>query len=447
MNWNPLKWFTGGITKSTGLSKLDQLQYFNTKADNDGTFETLSTSEQLKAIRNNALVFGCIRVKSNALTQAPLIFENDAGEEFPKHNSLYSLQNNPWLSESDILQYMYAHLDLTGKSFVWKWYNTLGEVRELWPIPPSWVTIHTATNAKESINRVVIGYTVKTPGDSKDIYIPAEDMMYTRYPDPLDLTEGISPLAAASRNYQLDNLGDDYKGDSMQALQLPGMVVTTSAKMSNEQKEDLRAVLKQKMGKDARENALILSGAKDIKVDVLNPLDTFNWASFSSMNETRLCMVFGVPPMVVGALVGLERSTFSNMEEANRWFYNSTMVGLWKLIESTLTHNLVTNEMQGKICFDLREIPALRESASVLETRAKALFDSGVITRNEAREIMGYNSDISGNVYKYPLAVTFEGQNESATERVPDDLTVVSNDIDDIEDVDDKGDTNEGDTQ
>jgi len=398
------------VTKS--MSSSDASYFFGDGSDNDSPFNELTTEEQLQVMHNNTLVYACVSTKATAFQQARLTVQlkTDKGWiDQPEHPYLQPFKSNPWLTESDMLQYEQLHINLTGKSFLWKWYNKAGDLSEMWPVPPHWVQFVVPDTADQR-NRVVTGYLIDPKENGVEpLYVPLSDMCYTRYPDPLNLYDGLSPVAAASNPIQLDTKGELYRGESMDAFSLPGIAVRIKdPHVSQDQKDDIRSVLRQKMGKDARKNALILNGA-DVVVDVLNPLEKFDWKTYSNLNESRICMAFRVSPIVIGAQVGLDNSSLANIDSAQSFFYNNTMTAEWDLAERSFNKWLIPSEEKDTVryAFDTSVVPQMQADAADTEKRAVDLFNSSVITLNEAREMTGFPAVPNGNVVKINAATIF----------------------------------------
>ena len=409
--------------KSEGISWVDQMKFFRDggKDDGSGSFEKLSTEQQLKVMRNNALVYACITTKARAFAQPPLALNtyNQADDTWATTDTselLDPFQKNPELSESEIMQYIAMHLDLTGKAYLWKWKSADSMTREIWPVIPSWVKIVLVdANLRGGDERIISHFVITPDGQhGKEYIVPVEDMIYIRYPDPCNLWDGLSPIMAASRNIQLDNKASEYKSDAINNLNLPGVAIKTRKPLNQRQKDDLRAVLKQKMGGSARQNALLISG-DDATIELLNPMKDFEWQNFSNMNETRICMVFGVPPIVVGSLVGIENSPWSNTGEAKRWMYQNTLAGLWRMVSGALTRSMIPDAYRDVLeyAFDLSEIKELRDDIDAVATRATALFEAGIITRNEAREMIDFEGGDGGDVFKYSMATILLTEDET----------------------------------
>lgn len=83
-----------------------------------------------------------------------------------------------------------------------------------------------------------------------------------------------------------------------------------------------------------------------------------------AQTEARICAAFRVPPVLVGVKVGLDRSTFSNMAEARRFFWENTMLSLYRRVESkfaaALTPEFSRPGDTARVRFDFSAVSALR---------------------------------------------------------------------------------------
>jgi len=384
--------------RGKGLTGEDVERILRGGRSTDGPYKRLSREQQLRTIQNNSIVFSCVTTLARAFQEAPLRVEvknqDDIWAPTDSHVYLEPFQNNPELSESEIKQYLCSHLELTGQSFLWKWKSPDGMTREVWPVPPSWVTINKVDkiSPNPAEKRVIESYTIKpSEHGNAEWTVSPDDMVYMRFIDPSNLYDGLSPIVAATRYIQMEQKAEVYKGEAVSNLSLPGIVVRTTKPLSNRQREDLRAVLRQKMGEDARGNAIIIGG-EGADVDFMNPLKDFDWETYSDLNETRICSVFGVPPIVIGLWVGLKNSPWSNTGEAKSWMYKNTVKGLWDMVEVGLTRSLIPKEMNVRYSFCRDEIAELQKDIKDLTERARVLFNDGIITKHESREMIGYEA-------------------------------------------------------
>jgi len=125
-----------------------------------------------------------------------------------------------------------------------------------------------------------------------------------------------------------------------------------------------------------------------------------------NITETRICSVFGVPPVLVGANVGLERSTYNNYREARFAFFSETVAPLVTRIIRYFNFMLLNDfPNQGQLAVDMGEFRAYLDEDDSVTNRASTLFTAGVITLNEARRLVGVNAVTAGDTRRVPAGV------------------------------------------
>ena len=353
------------------------------------------------AYRTHSLVMACIRAITTSVSEPPLrvVAPANAGRrEGPvQGHPALDLLNAPngFYSRNDVLQYWVARLLLTGTGYLWKWRNRNGRTLELWPIPTSWV------NPVEGEGDALIAhYEIRQLGGAP-AQVPVGDMVRLALVDPSSMTEGCAPLQAAQHDYQLDVERQNYLVEMLTNMHVPGIQVKTPGKLTQAQKDDMRAALADRIGHGRRGSPLLLEGGAE--VEMVAPLADMDWPGLTGLSEARICSAFGVPPILVGARIGLERSTFSNYAEARRSFYADTLKPMWAALSGALTHGLLRMEGDERVAieFDLTQIAELQEDMTSRATRVREDWKAGLITRNEARAEVGRRPAPDGDVYIY----------------------------------------------
>ena len=107
-------------------------------------------------------------------------------------------------------------------------------------------------------------------------------------------------------------------------------------------------------------------------------------------SETRVCMALGVPPIVVGAKVGLDRSTFANFAEAVDHVQHGVVSAMRRRIADRVNlDEELAPRGKGKVAFDLSQVAALEGERQAKWDRATGAYSKRIITKNEAREMVG----------------------------------------------------------
>src|SRR5690606_678956 len=141
---------------------------------------------------------------------------------------------------------------------------------------------------------------------------------------------------------------------------------------------------------------LPMVGVKDVKRIGLD----FNELAYRDLNDLQdahIATAFGIPPILLGAQVGLDKATYSNYEQARRSFYEDTMTPLWARLDDAFSRHLLNDRdfvSDIELRFDTSSVPALRDDEVAATDRAVKLFTAGIISRHPSQRIAGV--DIHG---------------------------------------------------
>lgn len=350
-------------------------------------FHKLNAGEMERMSCRMSVVFSCIKQIYTAAVEAKLILgipgEGDEFERTASHSVLDLLNNpNPDMTYPDFLTHHLMHLLSSGVSFVWEIRNNGGQTQQLWPLPTSWVTPRFSGGK-------LTGWEV-FQGHGKIVLVDPADMLVTGFPDPSHPGRYCGPLEAAMRDVQLDRERENYLAEMLANIKIPSMILKQPHPWTEPQKTEARLALEDRLGRGKRGGPLFLGG-EGADVSIVTPLSDLDWPGMSTMTETRICSVYGVPPIVISLRAGLEHGTYSNFEQAERAFYRGTMPPLWRMLAASFTRDLLTKEGEEDLVlrYDTSGIHQLQEDANDRAERATKLFAGSIGTRNEARSIMG----------------------------------------------------------
>lgn len=405
-----------------------------TKTITDGTWESYAASEFEDIYREkNSVVYSCVRKLITSAQEAEIHVVKTVGRGTKKKivpvedhwatNLLY--RPNETMSFEDFLAYFILNIMLTGDTFAWKLRNKGQEIRELWPTPSSWIERVTNQNSE------LTGYKMWVGDNKPKKAVSLQDMMVGYFPDPTSLSIGLSPLKAATRDDQADRKRGNYLGEMLTNIHTPGMILKQEHGWSPEEKADARALLYDLVGPGKRGSPLFMEG-KESEAAFPTPLSDLDWPGVAGLSETRLCAAYGVPPIVIGLRSGLEHATYSNFEEANQAFYKHTMKPLWKFLAAVLTRGLIYAEDgygEEYIDFDLTRVAQLEEDLDKRGERSTKLFNGGLITRNEGREMVDLEAlppelgdvvRVPAQMLEVPVDETLRKALEDAARKLPE---------------------------
>lgn len=228
---------------------------------------------------------------------------------------------------------------------------------------------------------------------------PADVVHYRFGVDPTNDLLGIGLWASVDTNVFTDNEATNYVNS---ALKNKGAAWLIASPKSPEGYFNDPVAVKDKIEAhttgDNRHRALVMDGATDI-VFPPSVKDT-GPDELRRTPEARICALAGLPPMWVGLSAGLERSTFSNMEEADKVAWQ-TIVAVQRMLGRQLTMQVLRRpgnfgedwqEDKYFAGFDYSEVRALQPNKVEEWKRAgEAHYVHKILTKDEARAEIGYD--------------------------------------------------------
>ena len=239
-------------------------------------------------------------------------------------------------------------------------------VRALWKLRPDRIRIVPGSR------RLVRAY-VHRVGE-RDTQLAPRDVIHFRLTDPTNDLWGLSPIQVAARQIDTDNEASKFVDAFFRNAAVPFGLIKLKRTLRGGEPEARR------IGQRWTDRFRGLLGR--FQIGVLDADAEFQrigltqeemaFPELRAQTEARICAAFRVPPVLVGVKVGLDRSTFSNMAEARRFFWENTMLSLYRRVESKYAASLTPEfDRPGetvRIRFDFSAVAAL-QSADVTPTR------------------------------------------------------------------------------
>ncbi len=349
----------------------------------------------------NELIFACIQ--ASALTASTVSLKvHRANDDAPveDHPLARLIRNpNPFMTEFDLWAALIIYLKLAGRAYFEKERSEGGKVVALWPLRPDWV--HPIASSEKGIG----GYQFAPPG-VPPVVLPAEDVLDFKLWDPLNMIMGHSPTAVAARVGDVDNAVTDFIKLFIEKGGIPPGIIKTTQSLTDADVADIRERWAERYGGWKKWTVpAVLDKDAEYKRTGLT-FDEMGFDTLDARNEVRICMVLQVPPIIVGAKIGLERSTYANYGEARKAWWEDFLTPQYKLIMNEIQNDLVSEFDEAlTVKWDFSEVPAFQEDANLRWTRATTAFQAGAITRNEFyAEIGGEDRGPRGETYMIPFS-------------------------------------------
>lgn len=377
------------------------------------SYPDADTAAAQDAQQRNELVFACIDVKATSAQDPRLIVQQaktargkTSYEEQPGHPMRQLLMRpNPQMTEADLMQAAIVSWDVSNpRRFYAEKEYTNNLLTAIWPLNPAQMRpLRSRVDSRKQI-----GYAWSDGIERKEYAF--EDLIIRSAPAWYDPP----PMVAAIGNVALDSAQTDHvRAFFANGGIPPGILKYKSAKLRQDQRDEIREKWRATYGNAWGRQFDV--GVLDSEVDFQElgaPLDKLASPMLRSVSESRICMAFGVPPLIVYAYVGLLRATYSNLKEAWRGFWDATMSPAFREWRSFWTwHLLIEFEEERdirservRLYYDMSQVAALQEDVDAAQNRAEKAFRAGGITLNEYRDALGRAPDAAGDYYLRLLA-------------------------------------------
>lgn len=365
------------------------------------TFKRLTA----EGYKKNAAVSICLTKLALAYQQPRPIVKSLDGDLLPNHPLRKLLiRPNPQMSWREMALITAVYKGIGGQCYLKKVRSARGLVVELWPYHIG--QMRPVPGRYEWVS----GYEYND-GESDWKLIDKADVVHLKWPiiDPDQPWMALSPLISMAREVDTDNEATRYQyallfndATPRTAIRLPpGQRPMTETEVNR-----VKASWRQKYGGDNRGDVAILEAGAEIVRTSLN-MEELAFDALRKVPEARISAGFLIPPEYSGLTVGLEHSTYNNVNEARRGFFEDTIVQLLALDSGEIEQDLGA-DFGGNLIVehDLSKVVALQENEDAKHTRANTGWTSGLVRQNEARRMIGLPDVPGGDIFKAPVQPT-----------------------------------------
>lgn len=346
----------------------------------------------------NTLIYACIDELATSLAESPLLAEQGSGEDWKPYPALQTVIDKPnsEQTQEEWLREWMMHYGYAGNVFQHIVRSPVNRVAEMWALKPHRIKIIPGADGK------VQSY-VHTVEGQESQPILARDIVHDKNLDPLDDYWGMSPILVLAMTGNLDNEAVKYLADFFYNAGQPALVLKLKQVVERAERERVKARWKDEYGRDGFHGIAVLDADAEIQELGSRP-DQLGLAGIFDTTESRICMTFGVHPMIIAARLGLLRSTMANYEQAEQAFQLRTMEQHRRRIEAKLT-KFFRAELgieNIRVRFDRSVVPALQEDMEPNRAFAILAYKERLATLNEARDIAGMEAvdGPEGNEFK-----------------------------------------------
>ena len=374
------------------------------------TFPTWRTGEPIPPLvdfetyvkegyNRNELVYACISLAASNAASAPLkAWKLDDNKRVPVDHPLIDLLNkpNPRQSRYEFAEMIDTFLNLEGNAFIVK------QPDELWLARPDRMR-------QVIVDNELAGY-VYFREDYARIPFLVDEVIHAKMPNPGDpydgLGRGIPPLGVAAYATDVDNKATDFLKAFFNNAAVPYGMLTTKNILEDDEVVRIRERLSEQYAGSGRWHEMMILDAEASYQKLGADISEIAWPDLRKVTETRICMAFKVPPIMVGAQAGLERSTFANTEQSEKQLWRQKIVPDNERIASAFT-SAYDDELPEEVflAHDYSEIDALQENRNDKFARAQQGVSGGWFTVNMGLAEVGEAPVPGGDIFLRALMV------------------------------------------
>lgn len=326
--------------------------------------------------QNLSSVYRCVDLISSTVANLPLnvLYTDKKGNtREQKNHRLNKVFDNMVMTRYNFMKKLISDVLLKGNAYCYLKRNEQGDVVDIIFLEPSDVSVYWNKQKQELYYQI--------PFLSKVQKIEAFDIIHLQN-NSNDGIHGQSVLSFAARQLQISHGAENSAKQIFQSGGQPARgVLSTLSPISKKQKEDIANNWTQ-----STNGVLVLSG--DMKYQALSSnAEEMQLLDSRKFNAMEICSFFGVPP----ELLGLGNKS-SNVEDLMNLFLTTTIQNYISMIEHEFSRKMFSPQSQGKYKIDIDENNLLRLSKSQQAAFFSSMIERGILSINEARLELGYES-------------------------------------------------------
>ncbi len=350
----------------------------------------------------SSIIMACVGWIQRTFPEAPQVVEKrNADNEWEQiDHPLTDLMNNPNpYYDGLLLQSAFiADLVISGNAYLLKVRSGAGRPVQLWWTPSGLITPKWPEGGTEFISHYEY-----IPGGTSISINPLDVVHYRLGIDPDNLRKGRSPLQSLFREVFTDDEAANMTAALLKNMGVPGMLISPAQDTVSQQDADaVKQYIKERTTGDRRGEPIVIGSATKVDTFGFNP-QQMDLKQLRRIPEERVSAVLGVPAIVAGLGAGLDRSTFSNMQEAREMAYESGIIPLQRIVASQTSHQLLneyTDDLVNyRVSYDVSNIRVLQEDEDKLSARTIAQVSGGVCKITDAQRILGLPVDDTQDFY------------------------------------------------
>lgn len=350
---------------------------------------------------NSSVVMACVNAIVAGFKQAPpRIYKTGVDGvkiALPEHRLIKLLRRpNPYYSRAKLLGAALTSYLVKGNGYIYKEKANegVGATQALYYIPHFNMTPRRDIQGSSFISHYEYNVNGKT------FRLRPDQVIHLRFDlDSYNTLLGRSPLQPVLSTIYSDEEADKFTSALLRNTAIAGTVIapdTEKVKVKPADAEAIKENFKRKFGGDKRGETMVLSFAAKVYQMGFSP-EQLQMKDARRLPEERVSAQYRIAASFAGLGAGLDRSTFSNYEQAEKKSYETGIVPLWdewgEDFTIALTDEFFAGDESYGVEFDYSKVKALSENADAVEKRSSHIWMLGGMDLAEYRQANGLPVD------------------------------------------------------
>jgi phage portal protein BeeE len=217
------------------------------------------------------------------------------------------------------------------------------------------------------------GFGGQTPLSSQ-VLLP-EEVWHEKLPNPFNFWRGLAPLQVAGLAAATDFAAAEYMKGVMENNGDLGLIVRAEEQLGPEQREQLRAALRQRRRRAGMANEpLLLWNTTEIVQPQLSSSD-LQFLENRKFSRGEICAAFGVPEEIVTTT---DNAKYDVMQGARLNFIEHRIAPMCRRLEASEDVTVKSLDPRAVGWFDLDSLPLMQKAQRDRLATARSVFDMGV---------------------------------------------------------------------
>jgi HK97 family phage portal protein len=353
-----------------------------------------------EAYEMNVICHAAVKLVGTAVAGVPWLLYDEEDNEITEHPILDLLEKpNRYQSHAPFFREMIANKKLFGNNYIEPVFpDTPGRPpAELYNLHPRFMKIEPGTTEK------VYRYLYERNG--KKVYYEPDEILHQKEFHPNDDFFGLPVTKPAAMSIDQNNESKRWNLNLLKnGAKLGGLLMNKGTMTPKETKRLKEQIREEYAGAENAGTPMVLEGEWTWQPITMNAQE-MDWREGQKMTAREIALAFLTPPEMLG---DSSNKTYSNYQESRKAFYLEAVLPELDDIQDELNWWLCPMFGEGlRLAYDKDGIEALAENRKDVWEAAIAAVKGGIITPNEAREVMQYDRS------KDPEADKLQKQTES----------------------------------